>query len=103
MFETELFLGFPLSESFQQALTLLPETERALFIQNKPSPYLQQIESDGKLFLGKSLGASLELSALEACNSHILSLLKKLVPSFPYEHHPLLLLALPSLMSQEQS
>ncbi len=96
MFDPLLFLGFPLSECYQQELTQLPAVEHALFIQNHSSPYLQQIESNGKFYLGKFLGPSIELSALEASQSHIYSLLKKLVPNFPYEQYPLLLLALPS-------
>lgn len=94
MLDTILFLGFPLSSSYQKELTLLSSVERDLFIQSCASPYLQQIEYEGSLYLGKCLGPSIEMAALESMHSHVYSLLKKLVPHFPYEHHPLLLLAL---------
>lgn len=93
--DTTLFLGFALSESYQKELAHLPAIERELFIQKHPSLYLQEIESDGTFYLGKCLGPLVEFSTLEASQSHILSLLKKLIPSFPYEQYPLLLLALP--------
>lgn len=96
MFDTTLFLGFPLLELYLNELMRLPAVELALFIQKEPSPYLQQIENEGRGYLGKSIGSSVELGALEAFQSHIYSLLKKLVPIFPYEEYPLLLLALPA-------
>jgi hypothetical protein len=94
--DTILFLGFPLSDSYQQMLDELPLGEREIFIQRQASPYLQQIESEGKRYLGKFLGASIEMAALESIQSHIYSILKKLVPCFPYEAHPILILAIPA-------
>lgn len=96
MLDTILFLGFPLSASYQQELQWLPSAERELFIQPQASPYLQQIENQGMVYLGKSLGSSIEIAALESVQSHIYSLLRKLIPHFPYEKHPLLLLAIPA-------
>lgn len=93
MFDTALFLGFPLSTAYQQELNRLPLVERELFIQSETSPYLQQIENDGVIYLGKSLGASVDMAALDGASSHVMSLLKKLVPNFPYEQHPLVLFA----------
>ena len=94
MFDTALFIGFPLSEAYQQALLHLPSVERELFIQSQASPYLQQVESEGILYLGKFLGFSIEMAVLDSLCSHIYSLLKRLVPDFPYDQQPLLLLAL---------
>lgn len=96
MFDTVLFLGFPLSVAYQQELTRLPAAERELFIQNQDSAYLQKIENEGIEYLGKYLGPSTEMGALEMSCSHVYSLLKKLIPYFSYEEHPLLLLALPA-------
>jgi hypothetical protein len=96
MFDTILFLGFPLSAAYQQALIQLPAAERELFIQSQDSVYLQKIENEGMEYLGKSLGPSIDIATLEMSYSHIHSLLKKLIPHFPYEQHPLLLLALPA-------
>jgi hypothetical protein len=94
MFDTILFLGFPLSDTYRQELHRVPSSERELFIQSQASPYLQQIEHEGAVYLGKFLGVSIEIAALESLQSHILSLLKKLVPHFPYERYPFYLLAI---------
>lgn len=94
MFDHQLFLGLPLSESYQQELAKLPVSTRDAFIQSQSSLYLQQIENEGRIYLGKSLGPSVELSTLESIQAHIYSLLKKLVPHYAYEEHPLLLFAL---------
>jgi hypothetical protein len=94
MFDHQLFLGLPLSESYQQELAQLPAPIRAAFIQSQSSLYLQQIENEGTIYLGKSLGPLVELSALESIQAHIYSLLKKLVPHYSYDKHPLLLFAL---------
>jgi hypothetical protein len=96
MTHSSLFFGFRVPESYQEELLKLPSVEKELFIQSQVSPYLQQIEHEGRLYLGKSLGPSIEMANLDSLHSHIYSLLKKLVPSFPYEQHPLLLLALPT-------
>lgn len=94
MFDCKLFLGLPLSLAFQQELDQLPNSMREIFIQSEPSPYLQRIECEGVGYLGKYLGASVELNDLDSLQDHIYSLLKKLIPSYPYE--PLLLLSLSS-------
>jgi hypothetical protein len=94
MFDTVLFLGFPLSDAYQKELLRLPSAERELFIQNQVSPYLQRVESEGTYYLGKCLGSSIEMVELDSSFLHIYSLLRKLVPNFPYEQYPLLLLAL---------
>lgn len=92
MFDYPFFLGFPVSDSYQQELSQLPETVRNLFIQNHSSLYLQQIEYDNVLYLGKYLGSSVEVAVLDSLQGHIESLLKKLVPTYPYERDSLLLL-----------
>lgn len=96
MFNTQLFFGLPLEDFYQHALDQLSLSERELFIQNQHSPYLQQIESEGILYLGKYLGSFIELTTLDSLQAHIYSLLNKLVPNYPYKQHPLLLLAIPS-------
>jgi hypothetical protein len=95
-FDTILFLGFPLSDAYQKRLLELSSIERELFIQKSSSPYLQEIENEGILYLGKYLGSIIEMAALETLSFHVYSLLKKLIPQFPYEQYPLLLFALPA-------
>lgn len=100
MFDTILFLGFPLSDSYQLLLLELPSAERKMFIQNQDfhqdSPYLQKIEYEGMEYLGKYLGSSIDMATFDLSYSHIVSLLKKLIPQFPYEQNSLFLLALSS-------
>lgn len=96
MFETVLFLGFPLSDSYEQILRQLSDVDRNLFIGDSDASYLQKIESEGVKYLGKYLGPLIEVGALEMSSSHIYSLLRKLVPDFSYDCHPLILLALPA-------
>jgi len=94
MFETVLFLGIPLSSSYQLLLDQLPLAERELFISSSDSSYLQKVENNGGEYLGKYLEQPVDMSTLELSNAHVYSLLKKLIPHFPYEDHPLFLLAL---------
>ncbi len=95
MFDYQLFLGLPILSSYQEELNQLPSSLRDLFIQNKDSSYLQQIEYENVVYLGKSLGSTIETFILDAMQAHIYSLLRRLIPHYPYEQHPLLLLALP--------
>lgn len=95
MFETILFLGFPVSDSYERILRQLPEVERDLFIGSSDSSYLQKVENEGVQYLGKYLGPIIEMGALEMSSSHIYSLLKKWVPHFSYDCQSLVLLAVP--------
>lgn len=95
MFELQLFLGFPVDSVYQQKLKLLSFPEKDLFIQKGDSLYLQEIESEGVVYLGKSLGVCVEIESLNPLQIHVYSLLKRLIPDYPYEEKPLLLLAIP--------
>lgn len=94
MFDSTLFLVFPLTDLFQKELLKLSPVERNLFIQDQNPLYLRQIEYEGVFYLGKSLDCPFEMRDLESFQSHIYSLLKKLVPQFPCEQTPLILLPL---------
>ncbi len=48
-------------------------------------PYLTETEENGTRFLGKQLSPLTSLEELENTQAHILSLLKKLAPSYPLE------------------
>ena len=93
MLDHPLFLGLPLSESYLQKLNQLPLPLMEAFIQDQSSDYLQQIESDGVRYLGKYVDTPYEMAAFDSLQTHIYSLLKRLIPDYPYEQHPLLLLA----------
>lgn len=96
MFQYQLYLGLLAEDSLLQELRQLPPGFHDLFIQNQDSAYLQQIEFEGKIYLGKYLGTSIETSSLDSLQTNIYSLLKRLIPYYSYEQHPLLLLAVPS-------
>jgi hypothetical protein len=94
MFDYQLFLGLPLSKEYQQELAALPSSLREVFIQNQDLSYLQKIEYEGIMYLGKYIGSSIEVASLEAIQAHIYSLVKRLIPHEEGETS-LLLLALP--------
>lgn len=93
MFDSELFLGFPLHSLYEAKLEEIPHSLRIFFIQDHPD-YLQQVTHDGISYLGKQLEKTIDLRTLDALEVHIFSLLKRLVPEYPYENTPLTFLPL---------
>ncbi len=65
------------------------------FIQ-KNGEYLNEINQDGIRYLGKEMGSIVSFQQLELSEANIYSLLKKLVPDFPYNECPLYVLATPA-------
>lgn len=94
MSDQRLFLGLPLSHSYLQELKKIPLPVRETFIQEQPSDYLQQIEQEGVFYLGKSIDSPYDMASIDSLQTHIYSLLKKLISDYPYDQHPLLLLPL---------
>lgn len=95
MHDSSLFLGYPLSESYLSQLENLPSPLIEAFIQNQRSEYLQKIEHDGVFYLGKCLESPFDLKDADSLQANLLSLLKKLVPDYPYDQNPIVLIALP--------
>jgi hypothetical protein len=91
MLDYQIFLGFHLSTSYQECLRETPLPVRSLFIQDN-GEYLAQINYEDSSYLGKSLGPLVELQNLELLEANVYSLLRRLVPDYPYERHPLILL-----------
>lgn len=89
-----LFLGFPLSETYEMRLNQIPFEVRSAFIQNG-SDYLQFVTDNGKNYLGKALSTPVEFSSLEIIQDHLYSLLKRLISDYSYENSSLVLLTLP--------
>lgn len=92
MYSTSLFLGFPVHEDFSLLLMGVRPELIALYIKQDEGMWLQEIEYQGSKYLGKSLGDLVESDKLSLFASNIHSFLKKLVPQYPYEAHPLILL-----------
>ncbi|MBA3723073.1 MAG: hypothetical protein H0W88_11835 [Parachlamydiaceae bacterium] len=90
----QLFLGFPLNSDYQILLKQTPENLRSLFIQNDPD-YLQEVEHEGILYLGKSLGSSVQIQKIDQMEANIFSLLQRLVGNYQYKSVSLVLLPLP--------
>jgi hypothetical protein len=100
MFDCQLFLGLPLDSELSQLLSSLPQPIRDSFIQKEESTlYLQQIEHEGKLYVGKALGVLFDTEALSSMKEHLLSVLHRLLPEVSCQSRPLVLLAIPSDLS----
>jgi len=88
-FQSELFLGFLVDSSFEKVLKSLDSQIKSLYIQSGDDTYLTEYVLKDKQFLGKYIGASSSLSHLELISSNICSLLKKIVPDYPYDQSEL--------------
>lgn len=54
--------------------------------------WLQNVLYQGKRYLGRNLGDLVDVDHIALQESNINSFLRKIVPSYPYEAHPLVLL-----------
>lgn len=91
MMDYQLFLGFPLHSSYSAKLQLTPTEVRSTFIQNHPD-YLQSLNHEGTAYLGKFVGVHIDLISLDLVKTNIYSLLRRLVPDYPYETSSLCLI-----------
>lgn len=89
-YSQQLFLGFPLEKDFVELLNQINPYLRDLFIK-KNGDYLQEIDFNQINYLGKYAGFIIDSQALEQLEDHIYSLLKKLVPNYPYHKGNLVL------------
>lgn len=93
MFEYSLFFGFPLADdAYRQELEKIPSHVRLLFMQG--GEYLELVVDNQISYLGKRLGDCIDGSSLDLLQDHIISLLKRLVPSYQYNKNDLVLLAI---------
>lgn len=86
-----LFLGFPVSPDFARLLSKANPHVVSLFIQKGEGEYLQEMIFKEKIYLGKSVANLTDFSELELLEKHIYSILKKLVPDYPFKENPLVL------------
>lgn len=86
----QLFLGFPLSSEFASKLEKTNPYAVSLFIQEK-GDYLHEVNFKNGKYLGKFVNNLADFSELELLEANIFSILKKLVPNYPYEQNPLVL------------
>lgn len=92
MFETSLFLGFPVNDSYSQLINALDSNVKQLFI-SENGLYLEEVFFEGKCYIGKSLGIVTNLEDLELLEKNIYSILSKFIPRYTHEDFPLVLFA----------
>lgn len=88
---SRLFFGFLVEGSFALQLALVAEDLQNFIIQNQ-DPYLYKVSHEGKTYLGKYVESELNLATLELVETNIFSLLKKLLPDYPYHDSELFLI-----------
>jgi hypothetical protein len=93
MFTSQLFLGFPVDHLYARKLENANPSMVKEYIHSQ-GEYLCKITHNEMCFLGKKIGDEVALSKLELLEENIYSLLKKLVPDFPYDETPLYLISL---------
>lgn len=91
MFETELFLAFPVSFDYSRALDAVPAALKTTFIDSQG--YLKSLEYEGVSYLTKSLGDTIDEEGLKLASKHLCSLLQKLVPTYIVDESSLVLIA----------
>lgn len=94
MYKVHLFLGFPVDSNFSIKLDQINPAIRTLFIKSEEN-YLHEVQKNNQCYLGKLIPNKSELPALEMLEANIYSLLKRLVPDYPYENVPLALFPVP--------
>lgn len=94
MIDSSLFLGFPVDDSFSEALKQNKPEFLALFI-NSGEAYLDEVQFEGVRYLGKYVKNEESLKQLELLKTNIFSLLKRLVANYDYLNSNLILIALP--------
>lgn len=93
MFSAQLFLGFPVDQIFKQKLDQANPNLVNEFIQDD-GEYLCELDHQGLRYIGKRLGGMVALPQLEMMEQNIYSLLKRIVPEFPYDEAPLYLISM---------
>lgn len=93
LFERNLFLGFPVDSLYQTGLFSVNPQLLSLYIQTN-GDYLQEHFYSGTRYLGRAISSPMQICDLELLESHIYSLLTRLVPNYSYSNSKLWLLPL---------
>ncbi|MCC5832136.1 MAG: hypothetical protein JJU12_03740 [Chlamydiales bacterium] len=86
MFDLKLFLGFAPDAEFERLASRANPHLLSLFTGG--GDYLSEISYKERRYLGKPVPSSLPVSQLESVELHMLSLLKKLAPDYPFSENP---------------
>ncbi|NGX55634.1 MAG: hypothetical protein KR126chlam2_01273 [Chlamydiae bacterium] len=92
-FQLKLFVGFSPDSNFEEGMEEANPYLASLLTGG--GDYLQKANYNQKRYLGKPTSSLLSVQQLENLEANVVSLLKRLVPGYPFENHPLCLLALP--------
>ena len=95
MLNLELFVGFPVDSLFAKELDKANSSVVSTFIQDA-GDYLHDYTHNDIRYLGKRAGRNLTLTQLDLLENNIYSLLRKIVPDFPYDETPLYLFPIES-------
>lgn len=86
MFTLKLFLGFPADDPFKKELKKANPYLVSLLIGKEE--YLQEVVLHEQQYLGKYLSAYPSINQLDDLEKHLLSLLQKLTPGYPFTQNP---------------
>jgi hypothetical protein len=81
--DLQLFFGFQVDVSFEDALNKANSHTVKLFINNN-SQYLHEVFHEGKRYIGKFVGQASDPQALELLQANIFSIAKKLTPDYDF-------------------
>lgn len=100
MFDRKLFLGFPVDSRFENALITANTQLLSKFV-HPNSQYLQEVNFQNQRYFGSFVPSPSEISELELKKSHIYSVLKRIVPQYPYDQSQLILFPVIELVKSE--
>lgn len=84
MFFAKLFMGVVVEGPFAAKFAAANPQLVALFL-GPEREYLLEVQHEGKRYLGKTISTSSDLASLEQTEANIVSLLKKILPDYPYD------------------
>lgn len=90
MIDLQLFLGFPVDYECKLHLDNLKPDLKAYFLRQN-SEYLEKHILMDVLYLGKKIGKDIDLEKLKELEVHVYSILKRLLPEYPFHEKSLVL------------
>jgi hypothetical protein len=97
MYISKLFFGLPVDSELSKQLGKINPKILSLFIQEGEN-YLIEVKMENQTYLGKSILNPIDLSSLELLEANIYSLLKKLLPEYPFHLNSLILFPLQEVL-----